>query len=165
MRQLTGLICPAGARSLIGLEDQAVHPIRGQTIVIENPKVNEFMCTELGPDHHADATYIIPRPWPNAHGFTTILGGKFQVDNWDTSFSAEDARGILERCTALAPAIADKETRILRHNVGLRPARRGGARVEAEWVDLPRKTEWLTDEEAAPETKGTVLVVHAYGFG
>ena len=62
MRQLTGLICPAGARSLIGLEDQAVHPIRGQTIVIENPKLNEFMCTELGPDHHADETYIISRP-------------------------------------------------------------------------------------------------------
>ncbi|KAI0720082.1 nucleotide-binding domain-containing protein [Cerioporus squamosus] len=156
-----------GARSLIGLEDKDVYPIRGQTIVIDNPKVNEFLATDFGPDHGDDATYIIPRPWPSASGFTTILGGKFQKDNWDTSFNAEDARGILERCTALAPAIADKETRILRHNVGLRPARRGGPRVEAEWVDATRKTEWLTHEEHASETgtKGTVLVVHAYGFG
>ncbi|TFK87596.1 nucleotide-binding domain-containing protein [Polyporus arcularius HHB13444] len=156
-----------GARSLIGLEDKDVYPIRGQTIVVENPKLNEFLCTELGAGDSADATYIIPRPWSNAIGFTTILGGKYQRDNWDTSFSPEDARGILERCTALAPAVADKETRILKHNVGLRPARRGGPRVEAEWVDLPRKTEWLTHEEHASEndTKGTVLVVHAYGFG
>lgn len=38
----------AGARSLIGLEDKDVYPIRGQTIVIDNPKVNEFISTELG---------------------------------------------------------------------------------------------------------------------
>lgn len=38
----------AGARSLFGLEDKDVYPIRGQTIVIDNPKVNEFISTELG---------------------------------------------------------------------------------------------------------------------
>ena len=115
-----------------------------------------------------EATYIIPRPAPNGSGYTTILGGKYQKDNWDTSFSAADARGILDRCTALCPAIADKDTRILRHNVGLRPARRGGPRVEAEWVDVPRASEWLTEEEhvrVGEATKGAVLVVHAYGFG
>ncbi|KAJ2987194.1 hypothetical protein NUW54_g9499 [Trametes sanguinea] len=36
-----------GARSLIGLEDKDVYPIRGQTIVIDNPKVHEFMCTDI----------------------------------------------------------------------------------------------------------------------
>ncbi|KAI8990617.1 nucleotide-binding domain-containing protein [Trametes punicea] len=150
-----------GARSLIGLEDKDVYPIRGQTIVIDNPEVHEFMCTELTTSNDGNATYIIPRPCPN--GFTTILGGKYQKDSWDTSFSAEDAEGILERCSALAPAIQDPETRILRHNVGLRPARRGGPRVEAEKLDLPIKTKWLTD---APQgERGTVLVVHAYGFG
>lgn len=187
----------AGARSLIGLEDKDVYPIRGQTIVIDNPKVNEFISTELGtvpsylpvpsyyptpiptdfasPNYLAgteplgDATYIIPRPWPNAQGFTTVLGGKYQEGSWDLSFSADDARGILARCTALAPAIADAQTRILRHNVGLRPARKGGPRVEAEWVDTPRATDWLSDEAhvvegAEIQKKGVVLVVHAYGF-
>ncbi|KAL7285506.1 hypothetical protein ACG7TL_000607 [Trametes sanguinea] len=150
-----------GARSLIGLEDKDVFPIRGQTVVIDNPKVHEFMCTELTSCDDGNATYIIPRPSPN--GFTTILGGKYQKDNWDTSFSAEDAQGIIERCAALAPAIKDPETRILRHNVGLRPARRGGPRVEAEKLDIPVKNKWLTEE--AQSDKGTVLVVHAYGFG
>ena len=111
-------------------------------------------------------TYIIPRPWPNASGFTTILGGKYQEGNWDTSFSAVDARGIFDRCAALAPAIQDKDTKILKHNVGLRPARKGGPRVEAEWMDIPCGIEWITAEgSAVVPTTGKVLVVHAYGFG
>ncbi|EIW64128.1 nucleotide-binding domain-containing protein [Trametes versicolor FP-101664 SS1] len=150
-----------GARSLIGLEDKDVYPIRGQTIVISNPNVREFMCTELTSAEDGNATYIIPRPAPG--GWTTILGGKYQKDNWDTSFSAADAQGILDRCAALAPAIKDPETRILRHNVGLRPARRGGPRVEAEKLNLPLKNQWLVEE--LPEEKGAVLLVHAYGFG
>ena len=36
-----------GARSLIGLEDKDVYPIRGQTVVIDNPKVREFMMGEF----------------------------------------------------------------------------------------------------------------------
>ncbi|KAI0673753.1 nucleotide-binding domain-containing protein [Trametes maxima] len=153
-----------GARSLIGLEDQDVYPIRGQTIVIDNPKVHEFICTELTSADDGNATYIIPRPSPT--GITTILGGKYQKDNWDTSFSATDAEGILERCAALAPAIKDPETRVLRHNVGLRPARRGGPRVEAELVDVPLKSALLVQsEETLGSQQGSVLVVHAYGFG
>ncbi|KAH9849253.1 FAD dependent oxidoreductase [Lenzites betulinus] len=158
-----------GARSLIGLEDKDVYPIRGQTIVIDNPDVREFMCTELTSAEDGNATYIIPRPAPDGK-WTTILGGKYQAGDWDTSFSAADARGILARCAALCPAIADPATRVLRHNVGLRPARRGGPRVETEALDLPWKTEWLTEGVEEAETgsageAGTVLVVHTYGFG
>ncbi|KAI0756278.1 nucleotide-binding domain-containing protein [Daedaleopsis nitida] len=157
-----------GARSLIGLEDELVYPIRGQTLVIDNPRVNEFMCTELGTEPAGDATYIIPRPWPNAHGFTTVLGGKYQPGAWDTSFSAADARGILARCAALAPAVADPATRVRAHNVGLRPARTGGPRVEAEWVDAPLAEDEDADtdmDEGRGRERGRVLVVHAYGFG
>ena len=154
-------------------------------MVIDNPKVREFVSIELGnissfgqskpaaspspssalTDHgNGDVTYIIPRPAKNDSGFTTILGGKYQEGNWDTSFSAADARGILDRCAALAPAVKDAAaTRIVRHNVGLRPARRGGPRVEAETLGVPAKSRWLTDEPQGE--KGTVLVVHAYGFG
>ncbi|KAI0828889.1 nucleotide-binding domain-containing protein [Trametes gibbosa] len=186
-----------GARSLIGLEDTDVYPIRGQTIVIDNPNVREFMCTELSalpslppsqpkllltnpispsphlpffsPADDGNATYIIPRPAPDGK-WTTILGGKYQTADWDTSFSAADARGILARCAALCPAVADPTTRVLRHNVGLRPARRGGPRVEAEPLRLPWSSEWLTEEGRSVEGEGegeggTVLVVHAYGFG
>ncbi|KAI0640029.1 nucleotide-binding domain-containing protein [Trametes polyzona] len=151
-----------GARSLIGLEDQDVYPIRGQTIVIDNPNVREFMCTDITTADDGNATYIIPRPAPDGK-WTTILGGKYQKDNWDTSFSAADAQGILDRCAALAPAVKAPETRVLGHNVGLRPARRGGPRVEAERLALPMKCAWLSEEPLGE--KGTVLVVHAYGFG
>ncbi len=177
---------------MIGLEDKDVYPIRGQTVVIDNPKVREFMMEEsIGsgeapplspvPSSYSTSsisiadrpmaadgsvTYIIPRPWPNASGFTTILGGKYQEGNWDTSFSAADAQGILDRCAELAPAIKDKDTKILKHNVGLRPARKGGPRVEAEWLGIPCETEWITAKQgAAASATGKVLVVHAYGFG
>ena len=96
---------------------------------------------------------------------SSVLGGKYQEGNWDTSFSAEDARGILDRCAALVPAVKDKETKILRHNVGLRPARKGGPRVEAEWINVPRTTDWITADASASTATGRVLVVHAYGFG
>ncbi|OBZ79955.1 D-aspartate oxidase [Grifola frondosa] len=133
-----------GARSLIGLEDKDVFPIRGQTMVIDNPKVNEFISLPLGaPSVNGEATYIIPRPKPGG-GCTTILGGCYQKDNWDTSFDAETARGILARCTALAPAIADKETR---------------------WVDVPLPTDWLAKDLQPQGPSGRVMVVHAYGFG
>ena len=59
---------------------------------------------DTGASSDNTATYIIPRPGPGG-AFTTILGGKYQTDNWDTSFSAADARGILDRCAALAPAL------------------------------------------------------------
>jgi len=91
---------------------------------------------------------MIPRPSPEGQ---VLLGGTFQPNNWDVSLDMPTARGILERCTALAPELANDETRVLAHNVGLRPARKGGPRVETEWVDA--------------SSKGKTLVVHAYGFG
>ncbi|KAH9947111.1 FAD dependent oxidoreductase [Amylocystis lapponica] len=147
-----------GARSLIGVEDTDVYPIRGQVIIVEAPAVKECLSAPLGVSSRpGEATYIIPRA-PKEGRFEVLLGGTFQQDNWDISVDFPTARGIMERCTAIAPRLADKETRILRHNVGLRPARRGGARVETEWVDVPAK-------EAASAAGERVLVVHAYGFG
>jgi D-amino-acid oxidase len=60
------------------------------------------------------------------------------VGNWDTSTDFELAQKILERCYALNPAISNgggiEGIEVLRHNVGLRPSRRGGPRLEAETV-------------------------------
>ncbi|KAH9932019.1 nucleotide-binding domain-containing protein [Epithele typhae] len=161
-----------GARSLVGLEDQDVYPIRGQTLVIDNPAVDEFICVELPMDSDsADATYIIPRPAPRTvtpSGRTTILGGKYERGAWDTAFAAADAAAIRARCAALLPAVAAPETRVLAHNVGLRPARKGGPRVEVERVPLPRASGApgiaLAGDPGA-EGEGEVVVVHAYGFG
>ena len=56
-------------------------------------------------------------------------------------------------------------TRILSHNVGLRPSRRGGARVELEEIELPLKNPLVPfyGEETRVERK--LKVIHAYGLG
>ena len=88
---------------------------------------------------------------------------------WDTSPRDEDARGILARCAELQPAVAAPETRVLGHNVGLRPARKGGPRVEALPLRVPLAAgaQWLAGDvdPGAGCAEGEVLVVHAYGFG
>src|ERR1700736_5903799 len=80
-------------------------------------------------------TYMIPRPGP---GGTVLLGGTVQAYNWDTSYDEVAAQEIFARCTALEPRLLDTDkVRVLNHNVGLRPAREGGPRVEVEWMKLP----------------------------
>ncbi|KAL8293550.1 hypothetical protein RQP46_000251 [Phenoliferia psychrophenolica] len=120
-----------GAKSLGGVNDADVEPIRGQTVLIRSKVVE---CTMDAHDH-SNVGYIIPRP-----GGEVICGGSYGVGNWDTSTDFELARLILERCYALNPAISNgggvDGIEVLRHNVGLRPSRRGGPRLEAETVPV-----------------------------
>lgn len=102
---------------------------------------------------------MIPRPSPAGH---VLIGGTFQEDNWDLSVNFETARNIWARCLQLAPALNDPETKILGHNVGLRPGRRGGPRIEAQRYRLPLKTDLLPTPEGEEHD---FLVIHAYGFG
>jgi D-amino-acid oxidase len=116
---------------------------------------------ELASVPTGEATYMIPRPSPYGH---VLIGGTFQEDSWDLSLDFNTARNIWKRCLQLAPQLNDKETKILGHNVGLRPARRGGARIEAEWFKLPLESEFLPTVGTEVE-KHDFLVIHAYGFG
>lgn len=104
---------------------------------------------------------MIPRPAPEGH---VLIGGTFQEDNWDLSVDFDTARNIWNRCLELEPALSNEETKILGHNVGLRPARRGGPRIEAEWFKLPLESEFLPLPDPSVE-KYNFLVIHAYGFG
>lgn len=108
--------------------------------------------------HTADFTYVIPRPGDE----TVLLGGTFQENNWDTSVNMETAREILARCIESEPKLAG--AKVISHNVGLRPARRGGPRVEAETVQFPVKTPINLTTKYVSEPR-TCLVIHAYGFG
>jgi len=94
-----------------------------------------------------------------------LIGGTFQPNNWDTSLSVPTARGILARAQELVPALAEATPRIHTHNVGLRPAREGGPRVEAQFVDVPSKDTLVPKSSEASANTKTILVVHAYGFG
>ncbi|GAA6012521.1 hypothetical protein JCM10207_009028 [Rhodosporidiobolus poonsookiae] len=150
-----------GAKSIAGIEDPAVRPIRGQTVLVKSSNVR---CTMDDTDHDNDAAYIIPRP-----GGEVICGGCYQYDSWDLSPDPALAKRILERCFKLDPSISQDGTlegiEVLRHNVGLRPSRKGGPRVELEKVQLPLKKSALAPTAATKVLEREVTVCHAYGFG
>lgn len=140
-----------GARKLEGCNDPQVMPIRGQTVVVDAPNVKECVMA-LDSSYGSESAYIIPRPNGQA-----ILGGCFQVGDWNTEVDIEMGQRILDRCFKLnknlSPTGKFEDIKVVRHNVGLRPAREGGARLEFEMLEDPEGF-----DEAHP-------VVHAYGIG
>ena len=110
-----------GARTLV--PDMAMYPTRGQTILVrgEASKVSTFEGIGL-------IRYVLPRKGSG----TSLLGGTKQAGNWDTVPDERTTREILEGCKVLAPELLGKdgEFEVLRVQVGLRPSRDGGARVE-----------------------------------
>ena len=96
-----------GSRALAG--DLSVTPVRGQVVVVEQVGLEEWWLVEGGP------TYVIPR------SDDIVLGGTEEPGEWDRHPDPDLAGDILRRATALVPALAG--ARVLRHRVGLRPAR------------------------------------------
>ena len=121
-----------GARQLAG--DPSVTPIRGQVVVVEQLGIDEWVVDDG--DGRA-LTYVVPRI------DDVVLGGTAEPGADDLTVDPATATDILERATALVPGLAG--ARVLRHKVGLRPAR-PSVRLEAE----PREGR---------------TVVHCYGHG
>lgn len=123
-----------GARSLV--PDPAVHPVRGQLVVVENPGITTWY-TSVGRTSEASA-YFIPQPGG------LLLGGTAEEDAWSLTPDPATAAAIVARCAAVRPEIAG--ARVLAHRVGLRPARPA---VRLERRSLP----------------GGRVLVHNYGHG
>ncbi|MGW5667414.1 FAD-dependent oxidoreductase [Micromonospora sp. NPDC003776] len=121
-----------GARELVG--DQSLSPVRGQVVVVAQFGLTEWRLDQNDP---ARLSYVVPR------GDTVLLGGTAEEGDEELTVRAPTAADILERCTALVPAI--EGARVLGHRVGLRPGR-PAVRLETE----------LT---------GHGPVVHCYGHG
>ncbi|AEG42994.1 FAD-dependent oxidoreductase [Isoptericola variabilis] len=117
-----------GARDLAG--DDAVEPVRGQVLYLEQWGLERWWLDASGP------TYVVPRL------DEVVVGGTEQPGVRDLDPDTATAADILERAARLVPEVAD--ARVLRHGVGLRPAR-PAVRVERDAAD-PR-------------------VVHCYGHG
>lgn len=115
--------------------DPALHPVRGQIVLVENPGLEESVRDE---DNPAGITYIHPRR------HDVVLGGTFEQGRADVEPDPLERAAIVARCTALVPGL--RGARVLGDRIGLRPARRGGPRVEA--VETPQGR-----------------IVHAYGHG
>ncbi|MES5820702.1 FAD-dependent oxidoreductase [Streptomyces sp. RG80] len=124
------------ARALCG--DSEVRPARGQLVLVANPGLHTSLRDEDNADGH---TYVHPR------STDVVLGGTFELGEWDTVPSPATAAAILRRCTELQPALAGAT--VLGHQVGLRPWRDSGVRLEAD-----------------PHPPGRIRrLVHNYGHG
>jgi D-amino-acid oxidase len=96
-----------GAR-LLG-SDSSVTPVRGQVVYVEQFGLDAWWLDGAGP------TYVIPR------SDEVVVGGTDEAGDWSRTPSPEVAEAILARATVLVPELAT--ARVLRHKVGLRPAR------------------------------------------
>lgn len=96
-----------GAR-LLGA-DQSVTPVQGQVVYVEQLGLTQWWLDGAGP------TYVVPR-----HD-EIVVGGTAEEGEWSRTPSPEVAEAILARASALVPELAS--ARVLRHKVGLRPAR------------------------------------------
>lgn len=105
------------ARTLAG--DPDVFPIRGQWLRVANPGI-EWVLADF--DHPDGEAYVIP------HRHSCILGGTVEEGSWDSTASDEVSTRIRQRCVGLDPRLA--RAAALEQQAGLRPARRGGVRVE-----------------------------------
>jgi D-amino-acid oxidase len=107
-----------GARELVA--DASMLPVRGQVVVLEQIGLQEWVLDQTDPGL---VTYVVPR------GDTILLGGTAEEGDEDLGIRMATAEAIVERCTALVPAVAG--AKILGHRVGLRPAR-PSVRLEVE---------------------------------
>ncbi|KAG0707888.1 hypothetical protein DFH29DRAFT_994525 [Suillus ampliporus] len=143
-----------GARTLGGVEDKDVHPVRGQTVLLRAPWVKFGRAMN---EADGTRTYTVPR----SNG-DVLCGGTRETDDWYPVPRPETTEDILVRVLQLAPELVPPQTRVDREptvedlrpiiiepGCGLRPGRKGGIRLEVEWLDVP--------------TRGKVPVVYNYG--
>jgi D-amino-acid oxidase len=99
----------SGLGSRLLAADATTTPVRGQVVMVEQVGLAQWWLDEAGP------TYVIPR------ADDIVLGGTDDVGEWDRRPAPEVAADIVTRASALVPEVA--HARVLRHKVGLRPAR------------------------------------------
>lgn len=121
-----------GARLLGG--DPGVTPVAGQVVVVEQVGLQRWSVDDRVAGR---PSYVVPRRRE------IVLGGTADTGEWSRTPSAATAADLLERASRLEPTLAG--AKVLRHRVGLRPAR--------ELVRLERTGD------------GSGEVIHCYGHG
>ncbi len=99
-----------GARLLGG--DSSVVPVSGQVVYVEQFGLDRWWLDTTTPE---GPTYVIPR------SRDVVVGGTDVEGDWSRTPSPEVAESILARGARLVPGVA--RARVIRHKVGLRPAR------------------------------------------
>jgi D-amino-acid oxidase len=121
-----------GLGSRLMAEDPGVVPVRGQVVYVEQIGLDRWWLDPEGP------TYVVPR------AEDIVVGGTDEEGEWSRRPDPDVAERILDRAAQLVPQL--RAARVLRHKVGLRPAR-PTVRLEAV------------------STGSTTRVVHCYGHG
>lgn len=142
-------VLPRGSRTPIVVNcsgrnfdtDPLVDVIRGQTVLVSNT----YHKTATRHNMDGSWSFLIPRPL----GGGTIVGGTKQKGDWGTEIREQETKEILENAVKSWPGFASKveDLEIMAINVGRRPWREGGLRIEVELIN-PGK-----------------VVVHGYGAG
>ncbi|KAL1931916.1 hypothetical protein VTP01DRAFT_8972 [Rhizomucor pusillus] len=134
-----------GSRYLQDVKDQTVYPVRGQTVLVHAPHIKTQMYRE-GPTVY---TYIIPRPDGNV-----ICGGTLDSKNTNTEPDHNVTKDILKRVYDLYPELTHHKGpeafNIVSENVGFRPVRTVGPRIELEKKEYNGRS---------------VNIIHNYGHG
>ncbi len=107
-----------GARDLAN--DEAVYPLRGQTMLLDAAGIRVGYMDNEAIDH------IFPR----ADG--VLIGGVKVKGDWNRQLDPAIAADIMRRCTSIEKRLA--KAKVLREFVGLRPGR-DEVRLELEWLD------------------------------
>ncbi len=128
-----------GARDLV--PDPLLRPVRGQLVVVEQPRPTIDAWFAESPEDAVDGTellYVLPQRE------VVVLGGTAHEDRWDADPDPDLAAQIVRRAAVLDPRLG--AARVLEHRVGLRPYRPA---IRLERADLPDGT----------------ACVHNYGHG
>ncbi|RIB20078.1 hypothetical protein C2G38_1964445 [Gigaspora rosea] len=124
------------ARTFSGVMDKTVFPSRGQTISVWAPHIK---------NNQDSFTFVVPRK-----GGEVILGGTMEMNDFSENPDPKTAEEIIQRCVKLCPELTlDKNLQIIRHNVGRRPYRTNGIRIEVEIIKN--------------STNKDVIICHNYG--
>ncbi|KAH8824130.1 nucleotide-binding domain-containing protein [Flagelloscypha sp. PMI_526] len=157
----TILLCPGlAARSLGGLEDRNMYPVRGQVLRLKAPWVDHFLSVAGKNDRVEEKLfYAIPR----SSGLV-VVGGTQSANDWFPVARKETTERILQEALYFFPQLAPPEIRaerdptvedlrplIVDEGCGFRPARMGGVRIERDTIDR-------SDGKTIP-------VVYNYGHG
>ena len=150
-----------GSQDLADVRDEKLYPIRGQTVLVNAPRFREESVARcINSLSGSGPSYVIPR----ARSGQVILGGSFDVrqtrpltpNNQLTERIIKDA---IRQAPELLPDGVDpqdpdawKKLDVIRVNVGVRPAREGGVRIELETKPISLEGR-------------QVGVIHAYGIG
>ncbi|KAH9880602.1 hypothetical protein IAQ61_000896 [Plenodomus lingam] len=119
-----------GSLHLTDVRDANLYPTRGQTLLVAEPKVPiNRMYLRSQQRIFPTTTYVFPRPL----GGGVICGGSRQDNDWSAEWDEQLGQDILKRCCELCPELGKpQDLQVIARNIGLRPSRKGGPRIEAE---------------------------------